>query len=66
MREQSFNNNNAVEQTALSSTEELPVADKHNHQLHEIILKKQKLIIYLSILYTGLVIGSIIYLIFLK
>ncbi|MGQ9797750.1 MAG: hypothetical protein ACUVRG_00415 [Ignavibacterium sp.] len=62
---------NSLERNALSLREELsPIskenADKHNQQLHEIVLKKQKVIIYLSIVYTLFVIGSIIYLIFLK
>lgn len=71
MREQLNNNKNLFESNALSSAEELSLIDKrsaeyHNKQLHEIVLKKQKLIIYLSILYTVAVIGSLIYLIFLK
>ena len=40
--------------------------DKHSQQLREIVLKKQKVIIYLSIVYTIFVMGIIIYLIFLK
>lgn len=71
MREQFSDNKNLFEGDALSSPEELSLIDKrsseyHNQQLHEIVLKKQKLIIYLSIVYTAAVIGSLIYLIFLK
>ncbi|MCL6493793.1 MAG: hypothetical protein K6T54_03320 [Ignavibacterium sp.] len=71
MREHKGKVRNSFERNALSLTEELsPISkesyDKHSQQLHEIVLKKQKIIIYLSIVYTVLVIGSIIYLIFLK
>jgi hypothetical protein len=71
MREHQNKFQNSLERNALSVTEELsPIskenADKHIQQLHEIVLKKQKIIIYLSIVYTLIVLGSIIYLIFLK
>lgn len=71
MREQQDKIPKNFERNALSLKEKLsPIskenADKHNQQLHEIVLKKQKVIIYLSIVYTLFVIGSIIYLIFLK
>lgn len=71
MREQISDDKNLSERNALSSRAENFILDKisseyHNKQLHELILKKQKIIIYLSILYTVAVIGSIIWLIFLK
>lgn len=71
MREHQNKIKNLPDGNALSSDEVLfqlskENSEKHNQQLHELVLKKQKLIIYLSILYTGLVLGSIFYLLFLK
>lgn len=71
MRELFNKNKKLFEGNALASKNELPLVDKrssefHSQQLHELVLKKQKLIIYLSIIYTAAMIGSIICLIFLK
>jgi len=71
MREHKGKVRKLIERNALSLTEGLSLiskesSDKHSQQLHEIVLKKQKIIIYLSIVYTVIVLGSIIYLIFLK
>lgn len=71
MREHQNKIKNLPEGKALSSSEELfynfkENSEKHNQQLHQIVLKKQKIIIYLSIVYTVIVLGSILYLLFLK
>lgn len=70
MREQ-FDEKKSLERNALSSREGFYLADNesselHYQQLHEIVLRKQKLIIYLSILYTAVVLGILFYLVFLK
>jgi hypothetical protein len=70
MREH-FEDKKSFEENALSSKEDIAFvqekdSEQHNLQLYNIVLRKQKLIIYLSILYTVVIIGTIIYLIFLK
>lgn len=71
MREHSNSNSKNVERKALSSGNDLSAINErsisgHNKQLHALILKKQKIIIYLSILYSMVVLLALIFLFFLK
>lgn len=71
MREQTRISKKVYESNALSSAGDFSSVDSkstlnHNQQLHELVLKKQKLIIYLSIFYSVVVLGVLIYLFFIK